>query len=57
MYNVFGFSLPPIKTNRYHITEKLLSMAKILNNQSIIIVCTTKSLLQNCIDREEITRL
>jgi hypothetical protein len=28
LYNVFGFSLPPIKTDRHHITEKLLSMAK-----------------------------
>jgi hypothetical protein len=26
--NVSGFSLPPIITDRHHITEKLLSMAK-----------------------------
>jgi hypothetical protein len=28
LYNVTGFSLSPIKTDRLHITEKLLSMAK-----------------------------
>jgi hypothetical protein len=28
MYNVSGFSLPPIKTDRHHITEEFLSMAK-----------------------------
>jgi hypothetical protein len=28
LYNVSGFSLPPIKTDRHHITERLLSMAK-----------------------------
>ena len=28
LYNVSGFSLPPIKTDRHHITEKLFSMAK-----------------------------
>jgi hypothetical protein len=28
LYNAFGFSLPPVKTDRHHITEKLLSMAK-----------------------------
>jgi hypothetical protein len=36
LYNVSGFSLPSIKTDRHHITEKLLSMAKILNNQSAV---------------------
>jgi hypothetical protein len=34
LYNVSGFSLPPINTDRHHITEKLLSMAK-NSNQSI----------------------
>jgi cytosine/uracil/thiamine/allantoin permease len=28
LYNVSGFSLPPIKTDRHHITEKLLSIVK-----------------------------
>jgi hypothetical protein len=28
LYNVSWISLPPIKTDRHHITEKLLSMAK-----------------------------
>jgi hypothetical protein len=28
LYNVSRFSLPPIKTDRLHVTEKLLSMAK-----------------------------
>jgi hypothetical protein len=28
LYKVSGFSLPPIKTDRHHIAEKLLSMAK-----------------------------
>ena len=28
LYNVSGFSFPPIKTDRHHVTEKLLSMAK-----------------------------
>jgi hypothetical protein len=28
LYNVSGFSLPPIKTDRHHMTEKMLSMAK-----------------------------
>jgi hypothetical protein len=27
-YNVSGFSLPPTITDRHHITEKMLSMAK-----------------------------
>jgi hypothetical protein len=36
LYNVSGFSLPLIKTDRHHITEKLLSMVKILNNQSVV---------------------
>jgi hypothetical protein len=27
LHNVSGFSLPPIKTDHHHITEKLLSMA------------------------------
>jgi hypothetical protein len=31
LYNVCGFSLPPIKTDRHHITEKLLSMVKMTN--------------------------
>jgi hypothetical protein len=35
LHNVSGFPLPPIKTDRHHITEKLLTMAKILNNQPI----------------------
>jgi nitrogen-specific signal transduction histidine kinase len=26
--NAYGFFLPPIETDRHHITEKLLSMAK-----------------------------
>jgi hypothetical protein len=40
LYNVSGFSLPPIITDRHHITEKLLSMAK-NSKQSInhIFVC------------------
>jgi hypothetical protein len=28
MNDVSGFSLPPTKTDRHHITEKLLRMAK-----------------------------
>jgi hypothetical protein len=45
MYNVSGFSLPPIIIDRHHITEKLLSMAEKLlslaknSKQSIIICC------------------
>jgi hypothetical protein len=28
LYNISEFSLPPIKTDRHHITEKLWSVAK-----------------------------
>jgi hypothetical protein len=36
LYNLFEFSLPPIKTDRHNVTEKLSSMAKIdeqINNK------------------------
>jgi hypothetical protein len=33
LYNVSRFSLPPIKIDRHHINEKLLSMAKMKNKQ------------------------
>jgi hypothetical protein len=35
LYNVSEFSLPPIKTDRRHITETLLSMVKLTNKPYI----------------------
>jgi hypothetical protein len=38
LYNVYGFSLPTIKTDRHHITEKLLSMVKTSKQTSLLLI-------------------